>query len=124
MERTRAPPTASDVREIDHYNSGGLIVWADITLDGRTHFERGTGTSVRYRDEVLEPYVCLFADINIMATPGSSFTPTPLGHEDNLEVRQHPRPNALHSFVSSECQITRVVENESRRDVTKQFCSK
>ncbi|GFS78265.1 uncharacterized protein TNCV_3172201 [Trichonephila clavipes] len=30
-----------------------------------------------------------------MATPGSSFTPTPLGHEDNLEVRHHPRVNAL-----------------------------
>ncbi|GFY22472.1 uncharacterized protein TNCV_2177331 [Trichonephila clavipes] len=26
---------------------------------------------------------------------GSSFTPTPLGHEDNLEVKQHPRVNAL-----------------------------
>ncbi|GFW06583.1 hypothetical protein TNCV_2189161 [Trichonephila clavipes] len=25
-------------------------------------------------------------DIKIMATPGSSFTPTPLGHEDNLEL--------------------------------------
>ncbi|GFU91328.1 hypothetical protein TNCV_2540961, partial [Trichonephila clavipes] len=23
--------------------------------------------------------------LKIMATPGSSFTPTPLGHEDNLE---------------------------------------
>ncbi|GFX90337.1 hypothetical protein TNCV_3849121 [Trichonephila clavipes] len=30
-----------------------------------------------------------------MASPGSSFTPTPLRHEDNLEVRQHPRANAL-----------------------------
>ncbi|GFS57076.1 hypothetical protein TNCV_4238581 [Trichonephila clavipes] len=30
-----------------------------------------------------------------MATPGSSFTPTPLGHEDNLEVRHHPRANTL-----------------------------
>ncbi|GFY23894.1 uncharacterized protein TNCV_3536881 [Trichonephila clavipes] len=26
-----------------------------------------------------------------MSTPGSSFTPTPLGHEDNLEVKHHPR---------------------------------
>ncbi|GFY16696.1 hypothetical protein TNCV_2788181 [Trichonephila clavipes] len=25
-----------------------------------------------------------------MATSGSSFTPTPLGHEDTLEVRHHP----------------------------------
>ncbi|GFW44789.1 uncharacterized protein TNCV_4511031 [Trichonephila clavipes] len=30
-----------------------------------------------------------------MAIPGSSFTPTPLGHEDNLDVRHQPRPNAL-----------------------------
>ncbi|GFY07103.1 uncharacterized protein TNCV_4903451 [Trichonephila clavipes] len=28
-----------------------------------------------------------------MATPGSSFTPTPLGHEDNLEVRHPSRAN-------------------------------
>ncbi|GFW64703.1 uncharacterized protein TNCV_701061 [Trichonephila clavipes] len=27
--------------------------------------------------------------------PGSSFSPTPLGHEDNLEVRHHPRANTL-----------------------------
>ncbi|GFX52539.1 hypothetical protein TNCV_4325551 [Trichonephila clavipes] len=30
-----------------------------------------------------------------MSTPGSLFTPTPLGHEDNLEVRHQPRANAL-----------------------------
>ncbi|GFX71018.1 uncharacterized protein TNCV_2706211 [Trichonephila clavipes] len=30
-----------------------------------------------------------------MATPDSSFTPTPLDHEDNLEVRHHQRANAL-----------------------------
>ncbi|GFU01958.1 hypothetical protein TNCV_1524431 [Trichonephila clavipes] len=30
-----------------------------------------------------------------MATPGSSFTPMPLGHEDNLEVRHHPPANAF-----------------------------
>ncbi|GFU51155.1 hypothetical protein TNCV_966461 [Trichonephila clavipes] len=29
-----------------------------------------------------------------MATPGSLFTPTPLAHEDNLEVRYHPQANA------------------------------
>ncbi|GFV16225.1 hypothetical protein TNCV_3379891 [Trichonephila clavipes] len=32
--------------------------------------------------------------------PGSSFTPTPLGHEDNLEVRHHPRANALDSYLT------------------------
>ncbi|GFW00160.1 uncharacterized protein TNCV_2914421 [Trichonephila clavipes] len=30
-----------------------------------------------------------------MTTSGSSFTPTPLGHEDNLGVRYHPRGNPL-----------------------------
>ncbi|GBM71182.1 Transposable element Tcb2 transposase [Araneus ventricosus] len=58
---TRYPP--SNVREIDHYGGGGLMVWAGIMLDGRTPlhvFERGTVTGVRYRDEILEPYVRLF----------------------------------------------------------------
>ncbi|GBM11017.1 Transposable element Tcb2 transposase [Araneus ventricosus] len=51
------------VREIDHYGRGGLMVWAGIMLDGGTPlhvFERGTVTGVRYRDEILEPYVRLF----------------------------------------------------------------
>ncbi|GFT23636.1 uncharacterized protein TNCV_3511111 [Trichonephila clavipes] len=30
-----------------------------------------------------------------MATPGSSFNLTPIGHEDNLRVRHHPRANVL-----------------------------
>ncbi|GBM14601.1 Transposable element Tcb2 transposase [Araneus ventricosus] len=53
----------SNVREIDHYGGGGLMVWAGIMLDGRTPlhvFERGTVTGVRYRDEILESYVRLF----------------------------------------------------------------
>ncbi|GBN69149.1 hypothetical protein AVEN_128502-1 [Araneus ventricosus] len=53
----------SNVGEIDHYGGGGLMVCAGIMLDGRTRlhvFERGTVTSVRYRDEILEPYVRLF----------------------------------------------------------------
>lgn len=53
----------SNVREIDHYGGGGLMVWAGIMLDGRTPlhvFDSGTVTGVRYRDEVLEPYVRLF----------------------------------------------------------------
>ncbi|GBM87414.1 hypothetical protein AVEN_97919-1 [Araneus ventricosus] len=39
------------------------MVWAGIMLDGQTPlhvFERGTVTGVRYRDEILEPYVRLF----------------------------------------------------------------
>ncbi|GBN66041.1 Transposable element Tc3 transposase [Araneus ventricosus] len=53
----------SNVREIDHYGGGGLMVWAGIMLNGRTPlhvFERGTVTGVRYKDEILEPYVRLF----------------------------------------------------------------
>ncbi|GFU55445.1 transposable element Tcb2 transposase [Trichonephila clavipes] len=39
------------------------MVWAGIVLDGLTPlhaFERGSVTDVRYKDEVLEAYVCLF----------------------------------------------------------------
>ncbi|GBM60678.1 Transposable element Tcb2 transposase [Araneus ventricosus] len=55
----------SNVREIDHYGGGGLMVWAGIMLDGRTPlrispYERGTVTGVRYREEILEPYALLF----------------------------------------------------------------
>ncbi|GBO16452.1 hypothetical protein AVEN_189789-1 [Araneus ventricosus] len=63
MEKTRDPYLPSNVREIDHYGGGCLMVWAGIMLDGRTSlhvFERGTVTGVRYRDEILEPYVRLF----------------------------------------------------------------
>ncbi|GBO26284.1 hypothetical protein AVEN_121126-1, partial [Araneus ventricosus] len=40
----------SNVREIDHYGGGGLMIWAGIMLDGRTPlhvFERGAVTGVR-----------------------------------------------------------------------------
>ncbi|GFU85132.1 transposable element Tc1 transposase [Trichonephila clavipes] len=53
----------SNVREIGNYGARGLIVWADIMLDGRIPlhvFKRDSVTGVRYRDEVLEPYVCFF----------------------------------------------------------------
>ncbi|GFU79456.1 DDE_3 domain-containing protein [Trichonephila clavipes] len=53
----------SNVRKIDNYGGRGLIIWASILLDGRTPlhvFEIGSVTAVRYRVEVLEPYVCLF----------------------------------------------------------------
>ncbi|GFX39564.1 transposable element Tcb2 transposase [Trichonephila clavipes] len=54
---------------IDHYDSGDLMVWAGITLDGRTHlYVFGTVTAVRYRDEVFQLYVCLF-----MGAVGSDF---------------------------------------------------
>ncbi|GBM09329.1 Transposable element Tc1 transposase [Araneus ventricosus] len=53
----------SNGREFDHYGGGDLMVWAGIMLDDRTPlhvFESGTVTGVRYRDEILEPYVSLF----------------------------------------------------------------
>ncbi|GBN12477.1 Transposable element Tc1 transposase [Araneus ventricosus] len=53
----------SNVREIDLYGGGGLMVWAGILLDDRTPlhvFERDNVSGVRYRDEILEPYVRLF----------------------------------------------------------------
>ncbi|GBN20743.1 Transposable element Tcb2 transposase [Araneus ventricosus] len=56
----------SNVREIDHYGGGGLMVWAGFMLDGLTPlhvFERGSVTGVRYRDEILEPYVRLFRGV-------------------------------------------------------------
>ena len=56
--RTRYLP--SNVREI---GGGGVLIWAVIMLDGRTPLHvlvGGSVTSVRYRDEVLEPYVRLF----------------------------------------------------------------
>ncbi|GFX76923.1 hypothetical protein TNCV_2257861 [Trichonephila clavipes] len=36
-----------------------------------------------------------------MATPGSSSTPTPLGHEDNLGERYHPRAETLQLAIAS-----------------------
>ncbi|GFW46254.1 transposable element Tcb2 transposase [Trichonephila clavipes] len=55
----------SNVHEIDNYGGESLMVWAIIMLDGRTPlsvFERGSVTDVRYRNEFLKPYVCLFRD--------------------------------------------------------------
>ncbi|GFV41749.1 HTH_Tnp_Tc3_2 domain-containing protein [Trichonephila clavipes] len=54
----------SNVRENDHYESRGLMVWAGIKLDGRTHphvFERHTVTAVRYRDELYTSALCVGA---------------------------------------------------------------
>ncbi|GFW34614.1 hypothetical protein TNCV_952421 [Trichonephila clavipes] len=50
----------SNVQEKDHYNSGGLMIWESITLDGRTQryaFVSGAVTAASYRNEILEPYV-------------------------------------------------------------------
>ncbi|GFT07754.1 uncharacterized protein TNCV_1213631 [Trichonephila clavipes] len=64
IERTRdSHYLPYNVHEIDNYVGGGLMVWAGIMSESRTPlrvFERGSVTGVRYRDEVLEPYVHLF----------------------------------------------------------------
>ncbi|GFV60777.1 uncharacterized protein TNCV_1780811 [Trichonephila clavipes] len=62
MERTRTHYLHSNIHETDNYGGGGLMVRAGIMLDDRTSlyiFERGSVTGVRYKDEVLEPYVHL-----------------------------------------------------------------
>ncbi|GFV74704.1 transposable element Tcb2 transposase [Trichonephila clavipes] len=46
------------------YRGGGIMVWARIPLGGRTDlqvFHGGTLSGVRYRDEILEPHVRLYA---------------------------------------------------------------
>ncbi|GFU41009.1 transposable element Tcb2 transposase [Trichonephila clavipes] len=52
-----------NITERHHFPSRRVMVWAGIMMDGRTdlHFV-GTGsvTAQIYRDEVLEPYICLF----------------------------------------------------------------
>ena len=49
-----------NIVEVDRYGGGSVMVWAGISLDGRTDlyvFPRGGITAIRYRDEVLEPIV-------------------------------------------------------------------
>ncbi|GFT61220.1 transposable element Tcb2 transposase [Trichonephila clavipes] len=53
----------SNDREINYFCSGDFMIWTGITLDGRTHLhflESGIVIAVKYRDEILEPYFCLF----------------------------------------------------------------
>ncbi|GFW75849.1 transposable element Tcb2 transposase [Trichonephila clavipes] len=52
-----------NITERHHFPSRGVMVFAGITMDGRTDlhfFDTGSVTAQRYRDEVLEPYVRLF----------------------------------------------------------------
>ncbi|GFV40439.1 hypothetical protein TNCV_4493961 [Trichonephila clavipes] len=46
MERTRDFLPTLQCREIDHYDSGGLMICAGITLDGRTYFYVFAGGTV------------------------------------------------------------------------------
>ncbi|GFU46652.1 uncharacterized protein TNCV_1546631 [Trichonephila clavipes] len=42
------------------YRGGGILVWAGISLGGHTDYG-GTVTGLRYRDEILDPYVRPYA---------------------------------------------------------------
>lgn len=57
-QRTRY--NQSNIVERHSYRGGGIMVWAGISLGGHTDlhvFHGGTLTGVRYRDEILDPYV-------------------------------------------------------------------
>ncbi|UYV73825.1 hypothetical protein LAZ67_11001036 [Cordylochernes scorpioides] len=50
----------SNIREMDSFRGGSLLVWAGISSSRRTPlhiFSGGTLTAQRYRDEILEPYL-------------------------------------------------------------------
>ncbi|GFS85209.1 transposable element Tcb2 transposase [Trichonephila clavipes] len=54
----------SNTVERHSYRGGGILVWAGISLDGHTDlhvFHGGTVTGLRYRDEILDPYVRPYA---------------------------------------------------------------
>ncbi|UYV76586.1 K02A2.6-like, partial [Cordylochernes scorpioides] len=55
----------SNIREIDSFGGGSLLVWAGISSSSRTPlhiFSGGTLTAQRYRDEILEPYLRPYRD--------------------------------------------------------------
>ncbi|GFV43239.1 transposable element Tcb1 transposase [Trichonephila clavipes] len=59
---TRSQP--QNITEHHAFRGGSIMVWAWISLGYRTDrhiFKRGCATAVRYRDEVLEPIVKLYA---------------------------------------------------------------
>ncbi|GFX73596.1 transposable element Tcb2 transposase [Trichonephila clavipes] len=84
---------SSNVRKIDHYSRGGLIVWACVMLDEHTHFqvfERGNVIAERYRDEVFDSYVYLF---RVAIGPDFIF------RDDNMKSR---RARLFNEFLESE----------------------
>ncbi|GFV10285.1 transposable element Tcb2 transposase [Trichonephila clavipes] len=61
-QRTRYHP--SNTVERHSYRGGGILVWAGISLGGHADlhvFHGGTVTGLRYRDEMLDPYVRPYA---------------------------------------------------------------
>ncbi|GFV67152.1 transposable element Tcb2 transposase [Trichonephila clavipes] len=62
MQRTKYHQ--SNTVERHSYRGGGILVWAGISLGGHTDlhvFHGGTVTGLRYRDEILDPYVRPYA---------------------------------------------------------------
>ncbi|GFU65157.1 transposable element Tcb1 transposase [Trichonephila clavipes] len=60
---TRNQP--QNITERHAFQGGSIMVWAGISLGYRTNlhiFKRGSAIAVRYRDEVLEPIVRLYAE--------------------------------------------------------------
>ncbi|GFT89222.1 transposable element Tc3 transposase [Trichonephila clavipes] len=54
----------SNTVERHSYRGGGILVWAGISLGGHTDLHvlhGGTVTGLRYRDEILDPYVRPYA---------------------------------------------------------------
>ncbi|GFV15204.1 transposable element Tcb2 transposase [Trichonephila clavipes] len=54
----------SNTVERHSYRGGGILVWAGISLGGHTDlhvFHGGTVTGLRYRDDILDPYVRPYA---------------------------------------------------------------
>ncbi|GFW68827.1 transposable element Tcb2 transposase [Trichonephila clavipes] len=63
-EQQRTRYHQSNTVERHSYRGGGILVWAGISLGGHTDlhvFHGGTVTGLRYRDEILDPYVRPYA---------------------------------------------------------------
>ena len=55
---------AANIAEHDRYGGGSIMVWGGISWDGRTDLvvlNQGTLTAQRYRDEILDTQVRLYA---------------------------------------------------------------
>ncbi|GFW17459.1 transposable element Tcb2 transposase [Trichonephila clavipes] len=64
LEEQRTRYHQSNTVERHSYRGGGILAWAGISLGGHTDlhvFHGGTVTGLRYRDEILDPYVRPYA---------------------------------------------------------------
>ncbi|GFV19800.1 transposable element Tcb2 transposase [Trichonephila clavipes] len=64
LEEQRTRYHQSNTVERHSYRGGGILVWAGISLSDHTDlhvFHGGTVTGLRYRDEILDPYVRPYA---------------------------------------------------------------